>query len=110
MQGSPLLQNSPQDCFAIHPMRSARGKGISLTAVSDKGSALDPQPFFTRKGLTEKPVLSLAGFKSLIGLFVAAVSHKAFEDYCCGDGIDHRFPRFAADIGGIEDIMRCDGG
>ena len=55
-QGSPLLKNSPLDYFSIHPVRSARGKEISLTAVSDKGAALDLQAFFTRKGLTEKPV------------------------------------------------------
>ena len=41
------------------PVRSARGKEISLTAVSDKGAALDPDcpqdnlPFFTRIRLTE---------------------------------------------------------
>ena len=30
---------------------------ISLTAVSDKGSALDPPPFFARKRWTKKPVI-----------------------------------------------------
>ncbi len=31
--------------------------GISLTAVSDKGAALDLPPFFTRKRWTKKPVI-----------------------------------------------------
>ena len=48
------------------PVRSARGKEISLTAVSDKSAALDLPPFFTRKRWTKKPVLSLAGLQTLI--------------------------------------------
>ncbi len=43
LAGRPLFQNSPPDCFEIHPLRSARCKGISLSAESDEGAALDPQ-------------------------------------------------------------------
>jgi len=48
-------------------MRSARGKEISLTAVSDKGSALDPDcpqdnlPFFCEKEGTENGKAVLSG-------------------------------------------------
>ncbi|MCR5479628.1 MAG: hypothetical protein K6F27_07190, partial [Ruminococcus sp.] len=35
-------------------------QGIPPSADGGKGSALDPPAFFTRKGWTEKPVLSLA--------------------------------------------------
>ena len=67
MQGSPLLKNSPLDYFSIHPMRSARGKEISLTAVSDKGAALDPDcpqdnlPFFYEKEGSENGEAILSG-------------------------------------------------
>jgi len=40
-------------------MRSARGKEISLTAVSDKGAALDLRAFFTRKGSAKNLLLFL---------------------------------------------------
>ena len=59
LQGMPLFKNSPPDYFWIHPMRSARCKGLSLSAESDKGAALDPPPFFTRKRWTKKPVYKL---------------------------------------------------
>ena len=54
LAGRPLFQNSPPDCFEIHPLRSARCRGISLSAESDEGAALDPQALF-RKGLDPKP-------------------------------------------------------
>ncbi|MCR5479012.1 MAG: hypothetical protein K6F27_04015, partial [Ruminococcus sp.] len=38
----------------------AKRQGIPPSADGGKGSALDPPAFFTRKGWTEKPVLSLA--------------------------------------------------
>ena len=56
------------------PIRSARGKGISLTAVSDKGAALDPDcpkdnlPFFYEKEGTEN------GFAILSGVTVVTVT------------------------------------
>ena len=52
LAGLPLFQNSPPDCFEIHPLRSALRKGEFRRCGGDRGAALDLQALLRKGGLT----------------------------------------------------------
>ena len=77
LAGRPLFQNSPPDCFEIHPLRSARCRGISLSAESDEGAASTRKPFLG-KGLTP----NLFNMHDLAHYPCIAVGESSSGKYC----------------------------
>ena len=83
LAGRPLFQNSPPDCFEIHPLRSARCRGISLSAESDEGAALDPQALFRRKPFLGKGLTpNLFNMHDLAHYPCIAVGESSSGKYC----------------------------